>query len=391
MKQTRLLALLLALLLLSSSLFGCQSSPPKTVVDQPTQSEADQPSDQSTEPAVSVVFELTLRNDNPHTAAQDEYLKSRQYDTLTSNMDGKSEMSRPEPIVLKWTRKVTGGRLDRVETAVISEDEAFTNPIRIDSENSRAELTNLELGKTFYWYVEGKVDGQIFKSEVQTFTVSDNAPRNLGVSGVTNCRDLGGWETEDGGKTTQGLLYRTGKFTAVTNEGKKVLLDDLGIKTEIDLRNESQLISQGDTTEKSKLGDSINYVFAPMEWENLGSGNNILTAPVNEESLLKVFEVFGDEANYPIAFHCSIGTDRTGLVAFLVLGLCGVSEENLYRDFLFSGFGAINKKPEIGRINGFFDTVKAASGNTLAEKIENYLLSRGITAEQIATIKRMMK
>ena len=196
MKQIRLLALFLALLLLASSLFGCQSSAPL-----PQQEDGDPvPAD---EPAISVTYELTVRNDNPHTSAQDEYLRSKDYDTPTSNMNGKSEMSRPEAIVLKWKRQVVGGQVDRLETAVISEDEAFTNPIRIESSNCRVELYNLELGQTLYWYVEGTIGSQVFRSDVSTVTVANNAPRTLDVGGVTNCRDLGGWKTADGGTTKQ--------------------------------------------------------------------------------------------------------------------------------------------------------------------------------------------
>ena len=383
MKQTKLLAFLLALFLIASSLFSCQQPAHEPVPEEKEE--------QPEEPQVSVVYELIVRNDQQHSTAQTEYLKSRKYDTLPDEVDGKSEMSRPEPIILKWTRKVTGASTTGLtECAVVSEDEAFTNPIRIESANSRAEIYNVELGKTLYWYVEGKLGGKTYKSEVSTVTAADSAPRNLYVGGVTNCRDLGGWKTTDGDMLRQGQIFRTGRLSSVTSDGKNVLLKDLGVKTEIDLRIESQVKSHGDSTDASKLGNSVKYVFTPMEWEHLGS-YNILTAPVNEESLLKVFEIFGDESNYPILFHCSIGTDRTGLIAFLILGLCGVAEQDLYRDFLFSGYGNIDKRPELGRLEGFLKTVKEASGSTLAEKIENYLLGRGVTAGQIATIRKMMK
>lgn len=387
MKQLRLLSLILALILLASSIFGCAAKTPTVEPQDDPATSQDTPE----EPTVSVEYELSVRNDQIHTDAQASYLKSKQYSTPPEGENGKSENSRPQPIVLRWSRKLVGIKVQELkETAVISEDESFSNPIRIESSNSRVELTNLELGTTLYWYVEGRAHGKTYNSEVSTVTVGGNAPRNLDVGGVTNCRDLGAWKTLDGVTLRQGQIYRTGRLSAVTSDGKKLLLNDLGIKTEIDLRNETQVNNHGDSTEVSKLGSSVNYVFAPMEWEGLGS-YNILTAPVNEESLLKVFEVFGDEKNYPILFHCSIGTDRTGLVAFLILGLCGVSEKDLYRDFIFSVFGKIDKVPEVARLTGFLDSVKKAEGKTLADKIETYLLSRGVTAEQIATIRKMMR
>ena len=70
--------------------------------------------------------------------------------------------------------------------------------------------------------------------------------------------------------------------------------------------------------------------------------------------------------------------------------ITAVSEEDLYRDYMFSGFGTINKTPNISKLTGYLNTVKKCSGKTLAEKIENYLLSRGVTAEQIATIRKQL-
>ena len=386
MKQTRLLSFLLALLLLATSLFGCQSKAPEPV-DQPT--DADQQSDpepqaeQPEDPGITVVYELKPRNLDPHTETQNTYLKSRKYDTLTDEMDGKGDESKPQTIVLKWSRKVTGGQINRLETAVISKDENFTNPIRIESQNSYVELYNVEIGTTYYWYVEGTAGKQVFKSDVATFTTVNTGPRNLGVDGVTNCRDLGGWKTRDGVVLKQGVLFRSANFNKVESNGKKVLLNDLGIKTEIELRMESQAPS----TTESQLGSSVNFVFAPMD----DSASNLLTADINADSLLKVFETLGDEKNYPIIFHCNIGTDRTGLIAFLVLGLCGVAKENIYRDYLFSNFASIGSQRGTGAIDKYLKTVEDAAGSSLAEKIENYLLSRGVTAEQIATVKKMMR
>ena len=42
-----------------------------------------------------------------------------------------------------------------------------------------------------------------------------------------------------------------------------------------------------------------------------------------------------------LLLHCSIGTDRTGVICFLINALLGVSEEDLYKDYLFSMFGMI--------------------------------------------------
>lgn len=43
--------------------------------------------------------------------------------------------------------------------------------------------------------------------------------------------------------------------------------------------------------------------------------------------------IFTEERNYPIHVQCSFGKDRTGLVCFLVLAICGVPDELIVQDY----------------------------------------------------------
>ena len=49
---------------------------------------------------------------------------------------------------------------------------------------------------------------------------------------------------------------------------------------------------------------------------------------------------FADPNNYPMNFHCAVGRDRTGTTAFLILGLLGVDEETLIREYYSSFFSS---------------------------------------------------
>src|SRR5262249_48896723 len=40
---------------------------------------------------------------------------------------------------------------------------------------------------------------------------------------------------------------------------------------------------------------------------------------------------------YPAVFHCAAGKDRTGIVACVVLGLLGVSDDEIVADYALSG------------------------------------------------------
>ena len=54
-----------------------------------------------------------------------------------------------------------------------------------------------------------------------------------------------------------------------------------------------------------------------------------------------MFSRLGTPGALPAYFHCLIGTDRTGITGLLLLGMMGVEEETLYRDYLMSNFANI--------------------------------------------------
>ena len=89
--------------------------------------------------------------------------------------------------------------------------------------------------------------------------------------------------------------------------------------------------------------------------------------------------------------HCSIGTDRTGMLAFLINALLGVSEEDLYKDYLYSNFANIGGNRNPSTINTYIKTFKYYDGETLAEKAKNYLISVGVSEQDINTLIEMMK
>jgi protein tyrosine/serine phosphatase len=66
--------------------------------------------------------------------------------------------------------------------------------------------------------------------------------------------------------------------------------------------------------------------------------------PMLNELLLKfgakgiryVLELCSDETRHPIAFYCTAGKDRTGILAVLMLSLCNVPEESIVEDYTLS-------------------------------------------------------
>jgi protein tyrosine/serine phosphatase len=71
---------------------------------------------------------------------------------------------------------------------------------------------------------------------------------------------------------------------------------------------------------------------------------NVGGLPMLNELLLRfgapgikyVLELVADRNRHPIAWYCAAGKDRTGVIAALVLSLCGVSDEDIVEDYSLS-------------------------------------------------------
>ena len=170
----------------------------------------------------------------------DEYLSATDEETqidilLKNEYSGKGAKS----VTLSWDQN--GSSFYNV---YISEDASFENSRveKVFGYTPTLELYNLIPGRTYYWKVRGTYSNDT--SEVGSFTTKQSAVRAISVDGVSNVRDLGGYKVGSG-NVNYGLLYRGGKLNgtangeAVTDEGKATMLNRLGIKTEIDLRSES--------------------------------------------------------------------------------------------------------------------------------------------------------
>ena len=78
------------------------------------------------------------------------------------------------------------------------------------------------------------------------------------------------------------------------------------------------------------------------------------------------------------------------LTAFLINALLGVSEENLYKDYLYSNFANIGRSRSPSVIKDYLNFLNSSKGNTLAEKTKNYLIDSGVNEQDIDTLIKMM-
>ena len=319
-----------------------------------------------------------------HTSEQKQFLSMENLYNVSRVADGTKEKSRPLPVKFEWKDNTNK---QAVYTRVyVSENADMSDPLTLITMEDKVSVYNLKVGVKYYWKVSAVFkDGSVTESRVAEFTTENECPRNVYVDGSTNWRDLGGWTTKSGKKVRQGLIYRTGRLNTsnidssvaeITAEGIKEATLHLKIKTEIDLRGKSE----SSNITASVLGEDVNYYLCPMNYES-----DLLS--INADMVKKVFGILSDEDNYPVIFHCHIGTDRTGFVAYLINGLLGVSKQDLYKDYLFSNFGNIGSSRSMDDIaDRYVASLDDFSGADLSEKIRNYLISVGVTQEQINAV-----
>lgn len=297
-----------------------------------------------------------------HTQLQHEYRKDK-YTRIQNYADGSQEISAPQALHFAWaaspvnfTTAPTGYRL------IISENADLSSPyIDYSTKNTEADMYNFKAGVKYYWAVAATFGEMEIISEVMSFTTDATLPRNIYVEGVSNVRDIGGWETKDGKKVKQGMIYRSGQFNKkdgpapiVTIAGSDMMVKQLGIKTEVDLRYEG--VEDGKIT-SSPLGKRVKYIQTSMYW----TGDIIKN---ETQGIRDAIRLMADESNYPMVVHCMAGTDRTGLIAFLVLGLLGVDRSDILTDYLFSNFANLGAPRSTASIDHYTNVCKGHGGRT---------------------------
>jgi protein-tyrosine phosphatase len=176
------------------------------------------------------------------------------------------------------------------------------------------------------------------------------AERLLPLAGGNNFRDLGGYNTEDGRTVKWGALYRSGTMTDLTDEDYG-FLRHLGIAVVCDLRS---------TDERHHEPTLWRAEPSPVRLErdyelDMGEMMQVMSRPgIGVQDVKNAFADFYRETpfvfasqyrdmfarllagEYPLAFNCSAGKDRTGVGAALLLTALGVDRETVIADYLLS-------------------------------------------------------
>lgn len=261
---------------------------------------------------------------------------------------------------------------------------SFVNPriFNLRSGEYSVDVNHLMADTRYYFRISITLsDGSV--NAVQGSFKTAAAPRILYVDGINNVRDIGGWKTTDGKTIRQGLLYRGSELDGavepafkITAQGVNDMLTEFGIRTDLDLRAPTDNIYG-----THALGANVEHIY------HSASDYAYIFEEYGSNIVRDIFADLADESRYPIYMHCTYGLDRTGTICYLLEALLGMSEEDLQREYELSAL--YNGWVDTKWFNEFVTALQALEGDTMQQKVEGYLLSTGVTAEQIETIREI--
>ena len=201
--------------------------------------------------------------------------------------------------------------------------------------------------------------------------------QTLGLSGVYNAREEGGYENSSGKRIRPGMLIRSGQLNKAAEEDIQLLSEQYKVDTVIDLRTHEEVWKRPDPL----IPGAKEYVVPVLERiEDIGAVG-FYTKMLFSETAKKAYRrlLLASDPQHAVLFHGADGRHRTGLTAALLLRLLEVPEKTVMEDYLLSnkagGGAASNLFPH--SLEHAFTTLKLEYGSVTAYLTGEYLLSTG--------------
>lgn len=174
---------------------------------------------------------------------------------------------------------------------------------------------------------------------------------------VKNFRDLGGIITTDGHVVASRRLLRSGSLHRLTKRGARRLTDCFDLRLVVDLRLQSErqykpnrevpgikteLLSPMPEEKRSAVrrdnrSDMLREIMRRPDGapgHMMQDYRELVTDPVALTNFRRFFRLLCEQTEGSVLWHCSMGKDRTGVLAAFVLMALGVDREEIMRDYL---------------------------------------------------------
>jgi len=242
-------------------------------------------------------------------------------------------------------------------------------------------------------------------------------PRVLPIPGSYNIRDLGGYRTREGASIRWRRFLRADSLHRLGEIGVKTLLKE-GLTHVIDLRTPAEIDTAPNPLGRTRAVSFHNLpLFDDLAPATLGRAKSQSDEPLLDFYLLALHsrkgairDILGLMSELPpgaVLFNCTAGKDRTGIVAALLLGLAGVSREDIVSDYVLTGdlipelvaeflelsrqrggdvvsYARMLRSPA-SAMSAALDNIEAAFGD-----ITGYLGNCGLNSDQISALKARM-
>jgi len=295
---------------------------------------------------------------------------------------------KPEEYTIRWEADEAAGDL----TFKLA-DATWSSEVTVDKGESYVKITNL-VPNDHYTYSVTAANGKVMtKGEFDTY---GHLHQVFFKSNVRNGRDLGGWKTYDGKMVKYRMVYRGGRMEPgkLSVSGKKAVLAE-GIKAQLDLRGEDDVLSK-------PAIDQLDFC-APIIKTG---GDAMLTTYKDKTKQCFEFVVNCLRENKPVYFHCSLGRDRTGTFAMLLLGVLNVIEGDISKEYEVTYFAPVGYSIAESEDYKIFQNTRTkwaykpaaeyiwdnfvGEGESFATGVEKYLLSIGIAQKDVDDFRSMM-
>ena len=304
---------------------------------------------------------------------------------------------KPAEYSIRWTANKEAGDL----TLKLSEP-TWSMEQAIDAGESYVSVTNL-VPNTHYTYSVTAADGTVMTEG--KFDTYGSIHQVYFKHSVRNARDLGGWKTYDGKMVKYRMIYRGGRLGSsyISRSGMKAILAE-GIRAQLDIRGESD-VNKGPTLPEFEF-------CAPII--KTGGDDMLVAYDKNKEGAQKgdkmrecmQFVIDMAKANKPVYFHCSLGRDRTGTLALIILGLLDVVEGDISKEYEVTYFAPRGWSIAESETYKTFQNKRTTwaykptaehiwnnyvkEGERFSQGVERYLLEIGISQEDIDAYREIM-
>ncbi len=394
MKTRKLLALLLLLPLLTY----CDKKNPDPIEDDPTEKPEPGPVDPVEEdPFADAATEvkdgdlILVTNERVQAFLEDVTYPERDY-SETHILDEKyaptapGNADKPQEYSIRWTKADAEGD----KTVKLWEDDGWSREMTVESGEYYVNIINLRPNAHYHFEVTGAGGKTVTSGE---FDTKGLVYQVLFKANVRNARDLGGWKAARGKTVKYRMIYRGGRLqpSTLTSKRGKEDLKAQGILAQLDLRGKSDVLS----------GPTVDY----MDF----------CAPVIEEGYTQMLRDDGAKVkqcfeyvaqcvkdNKPVYYHCSLGRDRTGTLTMLLLGVLGVNEGDISKEYeltQFAPFEWATSGGETTKMTRRADYKGAANyiwnnfvdeGETFSQGVIKYLVSIGVDEKTILDFCSLM-